>query len=288
MNSRDATSVPDLRIEQALRQAQAAGIERLDAQLLLAHHLTQSRSWLLAHGDDPLAPATAAAYAADCARLADAVPLAYLIGEQPFCGLSLQVTPAVLVPRADTEVLVRWALTVLPLAPVSGAAPPSLLDLGTGSGAVALAVAQARPDAHVAASDLSPDALAVAQGNARRLGLAVEWAAGPWWQPWHGRRFEVVASNPPYIAGDDHHLPALRHEPRLALTPEGDGLDALRAIVAGAPHGLLPGGWLLLEHGWDQAEAVQALLCAAGFADVQTRADLGQRPRCSGGRWPGP
>jgi len=283
-----------LTIAQALRQARADGVEGLDAQQLLSHQLGQSRSWLLAHGDEVLPAGAAAAFAADSARLADEVPLAYLLGEQPFFGLSLQVTPAVLVPRADTEVLVRWALEVLPSPPSppsrpstrSSPAPATVLDLGTGSGAIGLAIAHARRDLRVAASDLSPDALAVAQGNARRLGLPLEAAIGPWWQPWAGRRFELVVSNPPYIAGDDSHLPALRHEPRLALTPEGDGLDALRAIVTGAPAGLQPAGWLLLEHGWDQADAVQALLCQAGLVDVQTRHDLAGRPRCSGGRRP--
>jgi release factor glutamine methyltransferase len=159
-----------------------------------------------------------------------------------------------------------------------------VVDLGTGSGAIALSLKHGEAGAHIAATDVSPDALAVARGNAERLGLDVEFVSGPWWAPLDGRRFHVVVSNPPYIAGDDHHLAALAHEPRLALTPEGDGLDALRDIVAGAPAHLEPGGWLLLEHGHDQAEAVAGLLVDRGFVDVGTRVDLGGNARCTGGR----
>jgi release factor glutamine methyltransferase len=162
-----------------------------------------------------------------------------------------------------------------------------VLDLGTGSGAIALAVAHSHPAARVSATDLSPAALAVAQANAQRLHLAVSFSRGGWWQAVPGDAcFDLVLSNPPYIAGDDPHLPALRHEPLLALTPGGDGLGALREIIAGAPAHLAPGGWLLLEHGWDQAEAVAALLRAAGFHSVATRFDLEGRPRCTGGRLP--
>jgi release factor glutamine methyltransferase len=140
----------------------------------------------------------------------------------------------------------------------------------------------------VTATDLSLAALAVAQANAHRLGLALQWAAGAWWQALPaGTRFHLVLSNPPYIAGSDPHLPALRHEPQLALTPGGDGLDALRQIIAGAPHHLHPGGWLLLEHGWDQADAVAALLADAGFGAIGHRCDLGGHARCTGGRWQG-
>lgn len=272
-----------LTVTQALALARSIGVERLDAQLLLGHHLQQSRSWLMAHDDALLPDATEAAFEADCRRSVDDVPLAYLTGEQAFHGLVLQVSPAVLVPRPDTETLVDWALQCLAESPAS---QPDVLDLGTGSGAIALALAQAWPAARVTATDLSEAALAVARANATRLQLALETAAGDWWRAVPQRRFDLVVSNPPYIAGDDPHLPALRHEPRLALTPEGDGLASIRSIVAGAPFGLSPGAWLLIEHGWDQAEAVRALLAAAGFTDVQTRQDLGQRPRCSGGRWP--
>ncbi len=268
-------------VADALRHAQALGLERLDATLLLCHQLQRPRSWLITHDDEPLPAATATAYAGDCRRRADGEPLAYLLGEREFHGLPLRVTPDVLVPRPDTETLVDWALERLA---AHGLAAPEVLDLGTGSGAVALAVAHRWPAARVTATDLSDAALAVAQDNARRLGLQLEWARGPWWQAVPGRRFDLVLSNPPYIAGDDPHLPALRHEPRLALTPGGDGLDAIRAIVAGAPAAMRPGAWLLIEHGWNQAPAVAALLAAAGFAEVQTRHDLAQHPRVTGGR----
>lgn len=268
-------------VAQALQQAAGLGVERFDAQLLLAHHLQQTRAWLITHAEAELPTALASAFESDCRRCADAVPLAYLIGEQPFHGLTLQVTPQVLVPRADTGVLVDWAIDCLAAAPWPA---PRVLDLGTGSGAIALAVAAACPQARVTATDLSPEALAVAQANARRLNLHLQWAEGPWWQAVPEQQFELVLSNPPYIAGDDAHLPALRHEPRLALTPGGDGLSAIRQIVAGAPQHLQPGGWLLIEHGWDQAEAVCDLLQRAGFTEVTTRPDLAGRPRCSGGR----
>ena len=281
-------------LAQALADAQAAGIDRLDAQRLLAHHLGRPRAWLIAHDADELPALTAPAWAADLARCADGVPLAYLLGEHEFHGLRLRVGPDVLVPRADTETLVDWALEMLPTLPASQADEPhvDIVDLGTGSGAIALALAQRCPAARVSATDLSPAALAVAQDNARRLGLRVQFAAGSWWQavaalPLPDQRFDLAVSNPPYIAHDDRHLDRLRHEPRLALTPGGDGLDAIRSIVAGAPQHLRAGAWLLIEHGWDQAQAVRALLMAQGFDGVLSRHDLAGHPRCSGGRWPG-
>ena len=271
----------------ALAAAQALGLDRLDARWLLGHVLGQTSAWLLAHDDQPLAAGTALAYATLCQRRAAGEPLAYLTGHAGFHGLQLQVTPDVLVPRPDTETLVDWALDLLPAPPLVPGQTPQVLDLGTGSGAIALAVAHHRPGVQVTATDLSPAALAVAQSNAGALGLGsrLRWAQGAWWQALPASAsFDLVLSNPPYIAGDDPHLPALRHEPRLALTPGGDGLDALRAIVAGAPAHLRPGGWLLLEHGWDQAADVAALLAAAGFQDIAHRADLAGRPRCTGGR----
>lgn len=270
-------------VAEALAAARAAGLDRLDAQLLLAHHLGRDRGWLLAHDSDVLTPEVLVHFDADVCRRADGVPLAYLTGVREFHGLALQVSPAVLDPRPDTETLVDWALERLSH---SGEEQPTVVDLGTGSGAVALAIAHRCPRARVTATDLSDDALAVASTNAHRLGLPVQFAAGAWWSAVPGQRFSLAVSNPPYIAGDDPHLPALRHEPLLALTPGGDGLDAIRAIVAGAGEALLPGGWLLVEHGWDQAEAVCALLRAEGFVDVQSRHDLAGHARCSGGRRP--
>ena len=278
-------SAPPVTVGQALVRARALGLDRLDAQRLLGHQLQRERAWLIAHDDAELDAAAATAFAQACQRRADGEPLAYLTGERGFHGLILQVTPAVLVPRPDTETLVDWALDLLRLWPP--VPPPRVLDLGTGSGAIALAVAHRHPPAQVSATDLSPTALAVAQANGQRLGLAVDFKRGSWWQALPDAvRFDLVLSNPPYIAGDDPHLAALRHEPTLALTPGGDGLAALREIIAGAPAHLAPGGWLLLEHGWDQATAVAALLRSAGFERVATRFDLEGRPRCTGGQSP--
>ncbi len=269
-----------MRIGQALASARAIGVDRLDAQLLLAHLLGRTRAWLLAHDEQQLDAAQATTLQSWIARRAAGEPLAYVVGETEFRGLALQVTPAVLVPRPETELLVEWALELLAPAPAG-----AVVDLGTGSGAVALAVKHARPDVAVCASDASAPALALAQANAARHGLDIEWAEGDWWAPLAGRRFGLALSNPPYIAGDDPHLAALAHEPRAALTPEGDGLVALRRIVAGAPAQLLPGAWLLLEHGHDQAAAVHSLFAAQGFAAAQTRADLAGLPRCTGACW---
>lgn len=266
-------------VAEALALARTLGLDRLDAQLIVAWQLGQSRSWVIAHDDMALAPPQAAALQAAFARRADAEPLAYLTGEKEFHGLLLEVDPNVLVPRPDTEVLVDWAIELL-----TGQAGARVVDLGTGSGAIALAVKHDCPDAVLLATDVSPAALAVAHANAHRLALDVGFAIGPWWAATGEQRFDLALSNPPYIAGDDAHLPALRHEPLAALTPGGDGLDALRAIVSGAADHLRPGAWLLLEHGHDQADAVQTLLRAAGFDAIATRADLAGSPRCTGGR----
>ncbi len=271
-----------MRIRDALAQAAAAGVARLDAQLLLSHLLQKPRSWLLAHDDDLLDAATAAASSACLARRAAGEPLAYVLGEWVFRGLSLRVSPAVLVPRPETEVLVDWALECLADAPSQ-----DVVDLGTGSGAVALAVARDRPGARVMATDCSADALAVARYNALAHDLPVQFAQGDWWAAVRDRQFGLAVSNPPYIDPGDPHLAALTHEPQLALTAPGHGLDALRRIVAQAPIHLLPGAWLLLEHGHDQGTAVCDMLAAQGFDAAQTRVDLAGMPRCSGARWPG-
>jgi release factor glutamine methyltransferase len=265
----------------ALRQLQTGGLPRLEAQMLLLHALgqpPQARAWLLAHDDDAL-PADAATrlHALATRRLAGE-PMAYLTGEKHFHGLRLQVDARVLDPRDDTETLVDWALALLP-----ADAPRRVLDLGTGSGAIALAIAHARPQARVTAVDASADALTVARANAGQLGLAVTLHHGDWLAPVAGEVFDLIVSNPPYIAEGDAHLPALAHEPRAALVSGADGLDDLRRIVATAPAHLAPGGWLLLEHGWDQAAAVRALLTDAGFTQVQSRRDLAGIERCSGG-----
>lgn len=267
-------------LEAALAHARTLGIDRMDAQLLVGAVLQRPRSWLIAHDRDPLLPQDAQRIASLLARRAEGEPVAYLVGEKEFFGLTLAVNPDVLVPRPDTETLVEWALACL-----HPAAQAEVLDLGTGSGAIALAIAHAHPEARVSAVDACPAALRTAADNGARLGLAVRWLTGSWFGPVAGERFDLVVSNPPYIAEGDAHLPALRHEPRSALTAGPDGLDDLRQIVAQAPHHLRPGGWLLLEHGWDQADAVAQLLRDAGFDQVAHRLDLGGHRRCTGGQW---
>ena len=274
-------------VDAALRSARALGVERLDAHLLLAHVLRQSRAWLLAHGDDALPADQAAAFDALARRRAAGEPFAYLVGEREFHGLSLHVGPAVLVPRPDTETLVDWALAVL-RDELGDTPAPAVLDLGTGSGAIALAVKSACPRARVWAGERSADALAVARANATRLGLDVRFALGDWWAALAGAAdaplFDLVVSNPPYIAADDPHLAALTHEPLSALVAADAGLADLARIATGAGDRLRAGGWLLFEHGWEQAGAVNALLLRAGFGDVRTRTDIEGRARCTGGR----
>lgn len=276
-----------LLIRHLLEQAQQKGLDRLDAQMLLLHALGRSlhdRAWLIAHDDDLVPVDADARWKALLERRQAGEPVAYLLGEKEFGGLVLQVDARVLVPRPDTEVLVEWALEALP---PPGRDARHLLDLGTGSGAIALCIAARRPDAQVTATDASADVLVVAQANAQRLQLPVRFAQGAWLAAAPGERFHVIVSNPPYIAEGDHHLAALVHEPLSALTAGPDGLDDIRTIVAQAPAALLPDGWLLLEHGHDQAAAVRELLTAQGFQTVSSRADLAGIERCSGGCWPG-
>ncbi len=277
------SQMPPATIAQALQHAREAGLDRLDAQLIACAVLDRSRTWLLAHDTDALAEPDARRIAALVARRAAGEPLAYLLGDQAFFGLNLRVTPDVLIPRPDTETLVNWALALLP-----ADRPCRVADLGTGSGAIALAIASQRPLAEVTAVDLSEGALAVARGNAAALGLdRVRFLAGSWLTPLAGQRFDLIVSNPPYIAEGDPHLPALRFEPTSALTAGADGLSDLREIVARAGGHIHGNGHLLLEHGYNQADEVGQLLRAAGFTDVSTRFDLGPQPRCTGGRWPG-
>lgn len=266
-------------VADALRAARAAGVDRLDAQTLLAAVLARPRAWLLAHDDARLDAADGTRFQHLLTRLAGGEPLAYLLGAQEFFGLPLTVSPDVLVPRADTETLVEWALALLP-----PDRPATVLDLGTGSGAVALALAHKRPQARLTAVDASAAALAVARTNGARLGLAVEWLHSDWYTALDGRSFELIVGNPPYIAEGDPHLPALRYEPQQALTSGADGLGAIRHIAAGGEAHLAPGGWLLLEHGHQQADAVGALLAATGMLDIQSRRDLAGHRRCTGGR----
>lgn len=276
-------------VRDLLQHARALGVDRLDAQLLACHRLGRDRAWLLAHDDAPLSVDDAQAVAQGLSRRASGEPLAYITGQREFHGLDLQVSPAVLVPRPDTETLVDWALDLL-AGSLAAQAAPRVLDLGTGSGAIALALRQGCPRAEIHASDRSTDALGMARRNGERLGLAVQWHAGAWWDAVPGLQFDLVVSNPPYVAPGDIHLPALRHEPISALVPQddpGDGLADIRRIVAGATRHLVPGAWLLLEHGADQSVAVQACLGSAGCQDIATRRDLAGRPRVTGGRLSG-
>ena len=267
-------------VTQALQQATAAGLARLDAQMLLLHaqgRATHDRAWLVAHDGDLLPAEVALRFTDLCQRRAVGEPVAYLTGFKEFFGLTLQVDARVLDPRPDTETLVEWALERLDR-------PMAVADLGTGSGAIALALQSQRPQAQVTAVDASTDALDVARANAARLGLPVTFRQGSWLQG-DTSHYGLIVSNPPYVAAADPHLAALRHEPLQALASGPDGLADLRQIIQQAPGRLHPGGWLLLEHGHDQAQAVRSLLVAQGYTQVTSRRDLAGIERCSGGQW---
>lgn len=251
----------------------------VDAHTLLKHVLQRDSTWLISYADDELSDEDAARFEALIAERLRGVPVAYLIGSRGFWSMDLAVTSDVLIPRPETELLVELALQRIPR---DGGV--DVADLGTGSGAIALALARDRPLARLLASDASAAALVVARGNAQRMGLAnVRFVQGDWYAAVGDARFALIASNPPYIAVNDAHLQRgdLRYEPALALSSGADGLDAIRTIIAGAPEHLIDGGWLLLEHGWDQGDAVRALLDAAGFSNVATHRDLGDRERVS-------
>ena len=273
---------PSCSVGQAIRHAQQAGLPRLEAQMLALHALgrpTTDRAWLLLHEYDAMDNAAQQHLIASTARRTQGEPLAYITGHKAFYGLPLAVDARVLDPRDDTETLVDWVLELL-----DTQTPQRVIDLGTGSGAIALALQQARPQWHVHATDRSPDALAVARHNAARLQLPLQFQQASWLAG-ISEKFSAIVSNPPYIADGDVHLAALTHEPRQALVSGADGLDDIRCIVQQAPANLQAGAWLLLEHGYDQAEAVRGLLQAAGFNQVQSRRDLAGVERCSGGCW---
>jgi release factor glutamine methyltransferase len=257
-------------------------LDPLENRILLCHATGLSRVQLITQGDRPLTPDEAQRLDALVARRLDGEPIAYIVGKREFFGLDFNVGPAVLIPRPDTELIVELALERLP----QGHA--RLLDMGTGSGAIAVAVAHTRPDADVSALDVSPDALAVAQANAAANGARVRFLHSSWFDALAaGETFDVIASNPPYIAAGDAHLAQgdLRFEPVGALTDHADGLSALRIIIEGSPRHLMAGGWLLLEHGYDQAAAVRTLLADGGFSDVRSWQDLAGIERVSGGRF---
>ncbi|TXH69889.1 MAG: peptide chain release factor N(5)-glutamine methyltransferase [Lysobacteraceae bacterium] len=267
-------------VEQALRAAVARLPEiegRREAELLLAYALQKSKAWMIAHGNERLEPDQLSRYEALVARRVQGEPVAYLIGRRGFWAFDLMVTPDTLIPRPETELLVELALER-----ASTASGLRVLDLGTGSGAIALAIAYERRQAEVIACDISSEALAVARANARALGLSnVEFRQGDWWGPLAGERFDLIVSNPPYIAEDDPHLYRgdLRYEPLRALASGRDGLDAVCSIVRDACRHSRPQGWLLLEHGWTQGEMVRDLLRTSGFACVRTVRDLEARER---------
>jgi release factor glutamine methyltransferase len=272
-------------IAAALREAIGSlpdGMDRIDAEYLLAHVLERPRAWLYAHADDELAPVHRDAFRNLQVRRKAGEPVAYLTGLRGFWSLELRVTSDTLIPRPETELLVETALALL-----HPERTATVLDLGTGSGAVALAIAVERPLAQVTAVERSPAALAVAKDNAQRLKLErVNFETGNWYEGFGGHRFDVIVSNPPYIEDGDTHLDHgdLRYEPRTALVSGLDGLDDIRQIIVQAPGYLLPGGWLLLEHGWQQGAAVRGLLEGAGFREIMTELDLEGRDRVSLGR----
>ena len=258
-----------------------AGTARIEVQMLLQRVLCVARSYLLAHPEQQLGEAATAAYGTLLQRRLAGEPLAYILGEREFFGLDFKVTPATLIPRPDTELLVELALQHIPQR-------GRVLDLGTGSGAIALSIAHSRPDAAVTALDASTDALEVARANTQRLKLDnVRLLHSDWFKALAGERYDLIVSNPPYIEDADAHLEQgdLRFEPRTALASGSDGLDDIRRIVAGAKEHLADGGWLMFEHGYDQAARARALLSASGYAEVFSARDLSGIERVSGGRY---
>jgi len=269
-----------LRIDTALAEAtealQAASESpRLDAELLLARAIDVPRSYLFAHADDEMDAAAAERFQNAIERRAEGVPLAYITGEKEFWSMMLMVSPATLVPRPETEILVDQALMIIPKD-----VQLRVLDLGTGSGAIALAIAKERPHCDVLATDISEDALAVARVNARQHAIPnIEFVQGSWTDPVRDQSFDVIVSNPPYILDNDPHLEDLGHEPRLALTSGEDGLNSIRKIAADAGNILNPGGTLLLEHGTEQEEAIAEILAANDWMKVAVVKDLSGLPR---------
>ena len=277
-----------LKVAELLREAAArlpGDDARHEAEQLLLHVLGVERAWLFAHATDAVDAEARERFEVLLARRIEGHPLAYLVGRRGFWTLDLQVNTATLIPRPETELLVELALARLPDDDMLRVA-----DMGTGSGAIALSIASERPLATVMASDVLGPALAVAVKNAQAHGLENVWfRRGHWYAALGADRFDMIVSNPPYIAAGDPHLAQgdLRFEPPPALASGADGLDAIREIVAGAHEHLVPGGWLLMEHGWDQGAAIRALLQQAGFAEAQTVQDLEQRDRVTLGRWLG-
>ncbi len=271
-------------LEEARRRlAGSSASPALDAEVLLAHVLGTGRGLLRARDTDPCPPTALARFRELVARRAQGEPVAYLTGTKGFCDLELEVAPGVLIPRPETELLVELALRL-----GEGRDAPSVLDLGTGSGAIALALAREWPAARVVAVDVSPTAMAVARRNAERAGISnVTFVRSRWLDAIAGR-FDLIVSNPPYVAADDCHLPALAHEPGIALVPGPTGLEALEAILRDAPSRLAPGGWLIMEHGAAQGPAVRGMFACSGLGEVATFRDLAGLERVTAGRRPAP
>lgn len=270
-----------IRLDAALRQARER-IDAVDAEALLAQALGRDRAWLFAHATDAMPAEALQRYESLIARREQGEPVAYLLGRRGFWTLQLETTPAALIPRPETELLVELAI-----ARIATDRDTRVADLGTGTGAIALSIASERPRAQMVATDVSGNALGLAHANAQSHDIGnVEFRQGDWLSPLAGDLFDLIASNPPYIAVGDPHLRQgdLRFEPAGALASGADGLDAIRIIVRDSPAHLMPGGWLLLEHGWEQGEAVRALLRNAGFVDVATERDLEGRDRVTLGR----
>jgi release factor glutamine methyltransferase len=261
-----------LTVEQALS---ASGIDAREARLLLAAATGFSEASVLAFPERELPAKVEEHFLQMTARRAAGEPVAYILGRKEFYGLELAVTPAVLIPRPETELLVDLALA---------RKPASVVDIGTGSGAIALALKRYLPATRVVATDTSAAALEVARRNAVRFNLEVEFRHGPWFAPLAGERFEAIICNPPYVVAGDPHLAGLPYEPRVAIVGGADGLDGFRVLAREAPAHLLPGGWLLMEHGAGQHDAVRALLEAAGLETAESWPDLAGIPRVSGGK----
>ena len=258
-----------------------SGLPPLEARMLFEQVLGKNSAWLIAHGDEPAGAGAEQAFAALAKRRRQGEPVAYILGRREFYGLEFRVAPGVLIPRPETELLADLALARIPAETAL-----RVLDLGTGSGTIAVALARERPLAQVTAADVDPAALEFARSNARHHGVSVRFLCGDWFEALADETFDLIASNPPYIAAGDPHLAAgdVRFEPPGALLGGADGLACIRAIVAGARAHLCSGGWLLFEHGYDQAETCRALLQAHGYTGVQTWPDLAGIPRVSGGR----
>jgi release factor glutamine methyltransferase len=281
-----ATEVRQLIAEGRLRLQRVTDQPGHEAEILLAAALGKSRAWVMAHPEERILDCEATdRYEACVTRRSHGEPVAYVLGEKEFWSLPLEVTPDVLIPRPETELVVELALTHLPRDQDT-----RVLDLAAGSGAIALALARELPRTTVVGTDISAAAIAVARRNAQRLGLAnVRFRTGNWFDPVADERFDLIASNPPYIAeSDDRVEPAVRRfEPHAALFGGADGLEALRVIAGTAAGHLSPGGWLVVEHGDRQGLAVRELLRAGGFADVKTHQDLAGLDRCTEGHWLG-